>query len=140
MCDQATQRLCLTIHNNLHEGDITLKNLISLSGQPYEKGKSLRLLSTEDVENIRIQPGESKSIGFCGSATLALGIEGMLDLHFGDESRITSLYWNGPKDRLDNQFHVSSTDHEHFTVTASIPPDEGVLGDVSVDVRSSLES
>lgn len=110
------------------------------SGQPYEKGKSLRLLSTEDVENIRIQPGESKLIGFCGSATLALGIEGMLDLHFGDKNRITSLYWNGPKDRLDNQFHVSSTDHEHFTVTASIPPDEGVLGDVSVDVRSSLES
>lgn len=64
----------------------------------------------------------------------------MLDLHFELGDRITSLYWNGPWNRTDNQFHVSSTDHEHYTVSASIPPDEGVLGDISVDVRSLAET
>lgn len=160
MGHQATQHLCLTIHNNLRRGDIIFKNLISIrythslsnhdgssdywltiiiSGQPYEKSETLRLLSTEDLEKIRIQPGASKLISFCGSATLGLGIEGMLDLHSDNETRITSLYWNGPWNRVDNQFHVSSTDHELYTVTASIPPVEGVLGDISVNVRSLAE-
>lgn len=112
----------------------------NMSGQPYEKSENLRLLSTEDVEKIRIQPGDSKLISFCGSATLGIGIEGMLDLHFEHENRITSLYWNGPWNRIDNQFHVSSTDHEHYTVKASIPPDEGVLGVISVDVTGLAES
>jgi hypothetical protein len=113
---------------------------IDPSGQPYEKCESLRLLSTEDVENLRIQPGDSKLISFCGSATLGVGIEGMLDLHLEHENRITSLYWNGPWNRLDNQFHVSSTDDEHYAVTASSPPAEGVLGAISLDVRSLPEN
>lgn len=159
MGHQATQHLCLTIRNNLHKGDITFKNLISIryapdiksrrapllsndhpSGQPYEKDKNLRLLSAEDVEKIIIRPGESKLISFCGSGALGLGIEGMLDIHADNEARITSLYWNGPWDRVGNQFHVSSTDNEHYSLSASIPPNEGILGDISVEVGGLAES
>jgi hypothetical protein len=57
----------------------------------------------------------------------------MLDLYH-DERRITSVYWNGCWSGIGNQFHLTDTDDEHYSVTVSIPSDEGILGDLAVEV------
>lgn len=57
----------------------------------------------------------------------------MLDLYH-DERRITSAYWNGHWNRVGNQFHLTNVDDKHYRVTASIPSDEGILGDIAVEV------
>ncbi|KAJ5492612.1 hypothetical protein N7539_001358 [Penicillium diatomitis] len=148
--EEATQHICLTIFNHLKHGNITIRNLITLSGQPYAKIPTLRILSTDEIAKICIAPGQSKVISFCGAGALGVGVEGMVDLCVEDEnenetedesksesdseSRITTLYWNGPWERRGNQFHAASTDRMKYSVVTSLPPDEGVLGYVSVEV------
>ena len=69
----------------------------------------------------------------CGSATFGLGVEGMLDLYHNGR-RITSVYWNGNWNRVGNQLHLVRVDGENYDVTVSIPSDEGILGDLAVEV------
>ncbi|EPS30422.1 hypothetical protein POX_b02568 [Penicillium oxalicum] len=156
--ETATQHICLSILNGLDHGDITIRNIVTFSGQPYTKSPTLRLLSTDEIAKISISPGQSHVISFCGAGALGVGVEGMMDLyldrydrHFNDDkkqekegesqrdnhTRITTLYWNGPWERVGNQFHSASTLGDRFSVTTSLPPEEGVLGNVSVEVRRS---
>jgi hypothetical protein len=144
----------LTIKNNLSQGTISLRNLVCTrydhefkwysrsltngitSGQPYEKGDTPRLISPEDVNQISIPNGQSAVVSVCGSAAFGLGIEGMIDLYYDEKkSLITSLYWNGPWERIGNELHLADVDHEHYLVEVSTPPYEGILGDLAVEVR-----
>ena len=93
-------------------------------------------MSTDDVNNISIRPGSSAVLSFCGSAAFGLGIEGMLDLYRDNETRIASVYWNGPWNRIGNEFHTANVDNEHYIVTTSIPTEEGILGELSVVISS----
>ncbi|KAJ5996173.1 hypothetical protein N7499_007512 [Penicillium canescens] len=130
-----TQHLSLTIKNNLAQGTIFLRNLVCARGQPYEKGGTPRLISPEDVNQISIPHGQSAVVSVCGSAAFGLGIEGMIDLYHDEKSLITSLYWNGPWERIGNQLHLVDDDQEHYLVEVSNPPYEGILGDLAVEVR-----
>jgi hypothetical protein len=146
----------LTIKNNLAQGTISLRNLVCAqydhdfkwysrsltngiaSGQPYEKGGTPRLISPEDVNQISIPHGQSAVVSVCGSAAFGLGIEGMIDLYHDEKRLITSLYWNGPWERIGNQLHLVDIDDEHYLVEVSTPPYEGILGDLAVEVRESF--
>ncbi|OGE51748.1 hypothetical protein PENARI_c012G06048 [Penicillium arizonense] len=130
-----TQHLSLTIKNNLSQGTISLRNLVCTRGQPYEKGDTPRLISPEDVNQISIPHGQSAVVSVCGSAAFGLGIEGMIDLYYDEKSLITSLYWNGPWERIGNELHLADVDNEHYLVEVSTPPYEGILGDLAVEVR-----
>ncbi|KAJ6080303.1 hypothetical protein N7467_010056 [Penicillium canescens] len=133
-----TQHLSLTIKNNLAQGTISLRNLVCARGQPYEKGDTPRLISPEDVNQISIPHGQSAVVSVCGSAAFGLGIEGMIDLYRDEKSLITSLYWNGPWERIGNELHLADADHEHYLVEVSTPPYEGILGDLAVEVREAF--
>jgi hypothetical protein len=146
----------LTIKNNLAQGTISLRNLVCAqydhepkwysrsltngitSGQPYEKGDTPRLISPEDVNQISIPHGQSAVVSVCGSAAFGQGIEGMIDLYHDEKSLITSLYWNGPWERIGNQFHPVDVDDEHYLVEVSTPPYEGILGDLAVEIKESF--
>ncbi|KAJ5587479.1 uncharacterized protein N7459_003244 [Penicillium hispanicum] len=78
--EHVTQRLALTIRNNLSAGNITIMNSLFYSGQSYQERDTLQIISPEDVNHISIRPGGSDVMSFCGSAAFKLGIEGMLDL------------------------------------------------------------
>lgn len=110
------------------------------SGQPYEKGDTLRLISPEDVDQILIPHGQSAVVSVCGSAAFGVGIEGMLDLCRDGKSLITSLYWNGPWKRIGNELHLANVDDKHYVVKVSTPPFEGILGDIAVDIREICAS
>ena len=99
----------------------------------FQKGDPPKLISLEDVERKAILHGQSQVVSFCGSATFGVGVEGMLDLYH-DARRITSVYWNGHWNRVRNELHTVNVDDEHYRVTMSIPSDEGILGDLEIDV------
>lgn len=105
------------------------------SGQPYEKGETVKLISPEDVNQISIPHGKSAVLSVCGSATLGQGIEGMIDLRRDGKSLIASLYWNGPWKRIGNECYLVNVDNEHYVLELTTPPFEGILGDLAVDVR-----
>jgi len=114
-------------------------SLIVTSGQPYQKGDTPRLISTEEVNQISILHGKSAVISVCGSAAFGLGIEGMLDL-CRDGSLIASLYWNGPWKRVGNELNLSDVDDDQYVVNVSIPPYEGILGDLAVEISEVCAS
>lgn len=103
------------------------------SGEAYQEGDPPELIPLGNIEKISIQHGQSRVVSFCGSATFGLGVEGMLDLYH-DQHWITSVYWNGPWNRVGNQFHLTNVDNKSYRVTASMPSDEGILGDLAVEV------
>lgn len=158
MNHHATQHLSLSINNNLANGTIFLRNLVCVqydyrfkwcsrsltnsttSGQPYEKADNLRLISPEDVNQISIPHGQSAVVSVCGSAAFGLGIEGMIDLCRDGNSLVTSLYWNGPWKRIGNELHLANVDNEHYVVKVSTPPYEGILGDLTVEIREICAS
>ncbi|KAJ6126332.1 hypothetical protein N7523_001944 [Penicillium sp. IBT 18751x] len=137
---QVNQRLALTVHNNLVEGTILLKDIICFRGQPYQQGDPPKLIPLEDVKHISVPHGDSRVVSFCGSATFGLGVEGKLDLYRDGKHRITSVYWNGPWSRLGNQLHLVSVDEQHYDVTLSVPPEGGILGDLAIVVREVYAS
>lgn len=59
----------------------------------------------------------------------------MIDLYRDEKNLITSLYWNGPWEKVGNEFHLVDVDNEHYVVEVSTPPYEGILGDLAVEVR-----
>lgn len=153
MEQQVTQHLSINVQNNLSQGDITIKNTVTVrylkyfhrwtravltlfenSGQPYDKSEKLKLLSPEDLNEIVIPHAEKGTICFCGSASYGVGIEGSLDLYRGNKGRIASLHWKGPWARVGNRFDVTNVDCETYLVTVSPIHNSGVLGDVTVIV------
>ena len=59
----------------------------------------------------------------------------MIDLYRDEKSLVTSLYWNGPWEKIGNELHLANVDNEHYVVEVSTPPYEGILGDLAVEVR-----
>jgi hypothetical protein len=56
-----------------------------------------------------------------------------LDLYHDNDSRIASLYWNGPWSRTYNQLDVRNLNSE-YVLTMSPVQGRGILGDVSIAV------
>ena len=149
-----TQHLSIIVHNNLQEGDITIKNTVIIryfkvfcrprtenelmffgkSGQLYKDNEKFELLSPEEVDKTVVPRGGNRTISFCGSATFRLGVEGKIDLHCDDHGRIASLYWNGPWTRIGNQFDVTNLNSEEYRIIVPAINGSGTLGDVSVIV------
>lgn len=96
-----------------------------------------KLLSPEDVNQIKIPHDENRTISFCGSATYRVGVEGILDLYHDNDGRIVSLYWNGPWTRTHNQFDMANLNSEEYTLRMSPIQESGILGDVSVIVAKA---
>ncbi|KAI2671311.1 hypothetical protein LCP963914a_9672 [Penicillium roqueforti] len=132
-----TQRLSISVQNDLPKGNIVIKNTVIACGQPYEKSDIAKLLSPEDVNQIMIPHDENRTISFCGSATYRVGVEGTLDLYHDIDGQIVSLYWNGPWTRTHNQFNMANLNCEEYTVNMSPIQESGILGDVSVIVAQT---
>lgn len=90
-------------------------------------------MCAEDVGKIAIPCDEKRTISFCGSAVYKVGVEGHLDLYHDNDSRIASLYWNGPWSRTYNQLDVRNLNSE-YVLTMSPVQERGILGDVSIVV------
>ena len=99
----------------------------------FQEGDPPKLIPVEDVEKKPIRHGQSQVVSFCGSATFGVGVEDMLDL-YNDKRRITSVYWNGHWKCVRNELHLANVDDEHYSVKVSIPSDDGILGDLAVEV------
>lgn len=132
--EDVTQRISITVQNNLKEGSIFVKNVALTRGQPFEKSDRLSLISAEDVNKKEILAGEEDTISFCGSAVYGLGVEGSLDLYHNPHGWIASLYWYGPWNRLGNRFEITRMDSENYSITVSPIRRSGILGDISVSV------
>lgn len=59
----------------------------------------------------------------------------MIDLLRDGKSLITSLDWNRPWKRIENEFCLAHVDNERYVVEVATPPFEGILRDLAVDAR-----
>ena len=73
---------------------------------------------------------------FCGSAALAIGMKGRLDLYHEKDDGRASLSWRGPWIQDWNYFRVT-VHTENYSVTASDYHRKGILGDVFVTVTQA---
>ncbi|KAH7905705.1 putative Asp-hemolysin precursor [Hygrophoropsis aurantiaca] len=133
--DAYAQWVVLEITNSL-KGPIKIQNAKLIWGKFYQNGNKDVELSPDEIDQIVIPPGETRSVSSCGRSGAPSGTEGSIDLD-DDTTKICTLYWNCPWGSPTNDFALQDVNQEYVVTHGPWNQTGGAIGNIAIKVAAN---